>query len=512
MILKRWFLPLLTLCVANAHAQAVNGVILNQQYLDVCSGPHAYLIATLPASNAGTYDHLHLVATFGSNWDSTGNSTINATFANRQSFSYAYTAMGSSPTGNGSHITAYQQNDGTADPNNPYTGGSINLYFMINGCTTASYTVLENLQENVYGSPVDSLGATPAGNLVFDTTLPAYAPANYTDFAGDFSTNGSLGVGTVSPISPLTVTKDSSIQLPSQLTIQGATNGSQQLVLGYNTTSDFAAIQSIKQGTAEEPLLLNPFGGAIGVGLGNSVMPTAGTELEVNGAIKMDGSGVLTFPDGSSMSSAKFLGVGQGQAGTPLAPSSLPTDIVLTDSQTPQTIANQVAFSGDVSIGTSSSPTALILQGVNGGIGLMTLGTALANAGNKGWNIRANYDGGPFNGQADSLGYEYWNGVNEISPLTLLPSGNIGIGTTTPGATLEVNGNIKLTAGTGASITFPDGTIQSTAFGPSNCSTGGPQLGPATAPSGSCSTNGAWVFSQDGHATFCASGTWTTKI
>jgi lysophospholipase L1-like esterase len=37
-------------------------------------------------------------------------------------------------------------------------------------------------------------------------------------------------------------------------------------------------------------------------------------------------------------------------------------------------------------------------------------------------------------------------------------------------------------------------------------------VGPATAPTGSCSTNGAWVFSQDGHATFCASGTWMTKI
>jgi hypothetical protein len=36
--------------------------------------------------------------------------------------------------------------------------------------------------------------------------------------------------------------------------------------------------------------------------------------------------------------------------------------------------------------------------------------------------------------------------------------------------------------------------------------------GPATAPSGACSDNGAWVFSQDGHATFCASGTWQTKI
>jgi hypothetical protein len=37
-------------------------------------------------------------------------------------------------------------------------------------------------------------------------------------------------------------------------------------------------------------------------------------------------------------------------------------------------------------------------------------------------------------------------------------------------------------------------------------------MGPATAPSGSCTTNGAWVFSQDGHATFCNSGTWATKI
>jgi hypothetical protein len=37
-------------------------------------------------------------------------------------------------------------------------------------------------------------------------------------------------------------------------------------------------------------------------------------------------------------------------------------------------------------------------------------------------------------------------------------------------------------------------------------------LGPASAPSGGCATNGAWVFSQDGHATFCASGTWVTKL
>jgi hypothetical protein len=45
----------------------------------------------------------------------------------------------------------------------------------------------------------------------------------------------------------------------------------------------------------------------------------------------------------------------------------------------------------------------------------------------------------------------------------LFNGGNVGIGATTPGARLEVNGNVKLT-GSGASITFADGTVQSTVY------------------------------------------------
>ena len=43
-------------------------------------------------------------------------------------------------------------------------------------------------------------------------------------------------------------------------------------------------------------------------------------------------------------------------------------------------------------------------------------------------------------------------------------NGHVGVGTASPGAALEVNGSVKLTAGSNASITFQDGTQQTTAW------------------------------------------------
>jgi hypothetical protein len=48
--------------------------------------------------------------------------------------------------------------------------------------------------------------------------------------------------------------------------------------------------------------------------------------------------------------------------------------------------------------------------------------------------------------------------------MRITDAGNVGINTTAPGAPLEVNGNVKLTANSGASVTFQDGTQQTTAW------------------------------------------------
>ena len=91
------------------------------------------------------------------------------------------------------------------------------------------------------------------------------------------------------------------------------------------------------------------------------------------------------------------------------------------------------------------------------------------------------------NGSQSSSGttpiYLQAGGYAVTPQITVLPSGNVGVGTTTPGSDLptnmqsskafEVNGNIALVNGSGASIVFQDGTVQSTAYTGTCPSTGG---------------------------------------
>jgi hypothetical protein len=66
-----------------------------------------------------------------------------------------------------------------------------------------------------------------------------------------------------------------------------------------------------------------------------------------------------------------------------------------------------------------------------------------------------------FNPAGGTYGLAFGSGGSELMRIV---NGNVGVGTTSPGAKLEVDGSVKLTSGSGASITFQDGTVQSTAY------------------------------------------------
>lgn len=167
--------------------------------------------------------------------------------------------------------------------------------------------------------------------------------------------------------------------------------------------------------------------------------------LDVAGTIRT--SGGIVFPDGSIQKSA----------------------LNLQDSG-----ANVILGTGGrLGIGTSNPAVALSVYPAEGG---EPSGIFYTDSAGRGLRVAtSDYVFGTTTGTFLNLGMLAGTGVTSATiqaqsgsaseNLILEPNGGrIGIGTSTPGATLEVKGNVKLTAGSGASITFQDGTVQSTAY------------------------------------------------
>lgn len=102
------------------------------------------------------------------------------------------------------------------------------------------------------------------------------------DFAGDSTARnitlnelgGNVGIGTSTPTKLLqvngtleagasVVVADDTSTVPAQLSVQGATNGNLQLLIGFNTSSSYGSIQAITQSVGGDMLRLNPSGGNV---------------------------------------------------------------------------------------------------------------------------------------------------------------------------------------------------------------------------------------------------------
>jgi len=208
-----------------------------------------------------------------------------------------------------------------------------------------------------------------------------------------FYNSGKVGIGTSHPITNLTLRADFSMNnYRPQFIIEGKTDTTYKIGIGYNTVSDYAYIQAWRENVDIRNLSLNPLGGNIGI---NTNSPQ--TKLDIQG-------GVLNIGNA---------GADVGAVGEMLR---------FTKPGSPTTYFNSIYSRNSASASN----------------GLLTFSLNVS---------------GP---------------TTQIDVLTLRNSGNVGIGTTSPSATLDVNGTIKAsdkittaTPGVNAGLNLPPGSLPS---------------------------------------------------
>jgi hypothetical protein len=113
----------------------------------------------------------------------------------------------------------------------------------------------------------------------------------------------------------------------------------------------------------------------------------------------------------------------------------------------------RITAGGNVGIGTTAPQNKLDVRGV-----IQSAGPLAGTYSASGLELRATDNGnywhigyrGSSSGEQGNITYWYWNGTSWVNSLSLTPSGNVGIGTTAPGAKLHVFGTIASETASGS--------------------------------------------------------------
>jgi hypothetical protein len=125
----------------------------------------------------------------------------------------------------------------------------------------------------LYGNAGGALGSNASGT--YNTALR-------------WDASGRVGIGATafsSLTNKLTLQGDMATTPGDQFIIRGNADNNKRLLLGYDTTSNRASLQSYTAASTAGPLLLNPSGGNVGIGSAT----TPSVALDVTGAIKASG-------------------------------------------------------------------------------------------------------------------------------------------------------------------------------------------------------------------------------
>jgi hypothetical protein len=322
------------------------------------------------------------------------------------------------------------------------------------------------LKLNTKGTGALTLATTGSGNI------------NLSPSSGDtIVTAGNVGMGTTAPTRALDVAASvihSTNGAASQIAVRSPTSPTNKLNLGYDTTSNYGFIEAVNESVAWENLALQPLGGYVGIG---TTTPAANLEVRItaneNLSIRNSTSNtveLLAENDGNTAYEPFFINglplvlnaIGSGSVGigttTPQSKLDVAGGTSIGTGYAGMTAApsNGAIVQGNVGIGTTMPNTKLDISdttSISTFTGIDNQGVRIGGAGNGKYSLLQ------FKGQNafpiaqigalenDTLGtylqfgtsnnYNGTAGITNIA-MTIDPSGNVGIGSTSPGGILDV--------------------------------------------------------------------------